>query len=186
MDIKYTFLRLFSGLAGFKKTIVRPEGAGEGSESFYSLNFRSAEGMMFYMESCRGKKVLLVNVASRCGFTPQYKELEEFDTEKKDKVIVIGFPCNDFRAQEPGSEQEILSFCRSRFGIDFPLSQKIQVKNDPVHPVYQWLSDPQKNGWNSQKPFWNFCKYLIDENGRLVAFFGPAVDLNDKTLLSLI
>lgn len=186
MDLKYSLIRFFSGYAGYKKHLLRPDGTKEGNISFHSLNFQTAEGKVFPLESCRGKKVLLVNVASRCGFTPQYKELEEFSNEKKDQVQVLGFPCNDFGAQEPGSDQEILSFCRSRLGVYFTISQKIQVKNEPVHPVYKWLTDPVQNGWNDQKPFWNFCKYLVDEEGRLLAFFGPAVSLSDNKLLSLI
>lgn len=135
--------------------------------SFYSLNATANNGEVVAFEKFKGKKILIVNIASQCGYTPQYNELEELYQQYKDDVIVLGFPSNDFGGQEPGTDEEIEQFCKINFGVTFPLFHKDHVKGTARQPVYQWLCDAEKNGWNNEEPSWNFCKYLIDEQGNL-------------------
>lgn len=142
--------------------------------SFYSLSGITNSGKEVSFEQFRGKKVVIVNLASQCGFTPQYDELEKLH-QQHPEVAVLGFPSNDFGHQEPGSDKEIEAFCRINFGVTFPLFRKDHVKDEGVQPVYQWLTDPAKNGWNADKPSWNFYKFLIDERGELVKMFSSSV-----------
>ena len=144
-------------------------------QSFYSLSAKANNGEIISFDRFRNKKVLLVNLASKCGYTPQYNELEELHQQYKSKLSVIGFPSNDFGGQEPGNDKEIEEFCRINFGVSFPLFHKDHVKGEDKQPVYEWLTDPEKNGWNEKEPSWNFCKYLVNEDGRLVNVFSPAV-----------
>ena len=144
--------------------------------SFYSLSGTLNNGKEFLFESLQGKFVLLVNTASECGYTGQYDNLEKLHQLYKDKLVVLGFPANDFGGQEPGSDADISEFCRINFGVTFTLFTKAPVTGSSIQPVFQWLTDPAKNGWNEQAPAWNFCKYLVDDKGVLVKFFSPGVD----------
>lgn len=141
------------------------------SSSFYEFTLKDIEGKTIDFSQFRGKKVLLVNVASKCGYTPQYEGLQELHEKYGDKVVVLGFPANNFGGQEPGSNEEIATFCESNYGISFPVFEKISVKGLDKHPLYRWLSDSKLNGWNNEEPSWNFCKYLVDEEGKLMKFF---------------
>lgn len=143
--------------------------------SFYSLSATSNSGTEISFEQFRGKKVLIVNLASQCGFTPQYEELEKLHEEQGDQLTVLGFPSNDFGEQEPGSDDDIAQFCKINFDVTFPLFHKDHVKDDNIQPVYQWLTDPLKNGWNSDQPRWNFYKYLVNEQGELIKLFSSSV-----------
>ena len=143
--------------------------------SFYQLKFTSLDGKTIEFSEFKGKKVLIVNTASKCGFTPQYADLQELYDQYKDKLIVIGFPSNDFAKQEPGSNEEIASFCQVNYGVTFLMMEKSSVKGKDKNVVYQWLTDENKNGWNTKSPSWNFCKYLIDENGNLLKFYPSKV-----------
>jgi glutathione peroxidase len=142
-------------------------------ESFYSLKAIANNGEEISFEKFKGKKVLIVNLASRCGYTPQYKELESL-YQKKD-IVILGFPANNFGAQEPGSDKEIAEFCKVNFGVTFPLFKKDDVKGNSKQPVYKWLTDQNKNGWNDIEPRWNFYKYLVDEKGNLSKVFSSSV-----------
>lgn len=135
------------------------------------------------LEDYRGKKILIVNIASECGYTPQLTSMEKLHEQMSDRVVVLGFPCNDFGAQEPGSEEVIENFCSKNYGVTFTLFSKINILGDEIHPLYKWLSDPTQNGWNSKLPNWNFCKYLIDENGKLLKYFSFSVDPMDEKVL---
>lgn len=140
--------------------------------SIYSLSFELIEGNTFKMESARGKKILIVNTASDCGYTPQYEQLEKLYRLKKDKLIVIGFPSNDFGNQEKGTNEKIAAFCKKNYGVSFPLAKKgVVSKNQDQQPIYKWLTDKNLNGWNEKAPEWNFSKYLIDEKGNLIQYF---------------
>jgi glutathione peroxidase len=143
--------------------------------NFYSLQAKTSSGEVVSFEKFRGKKILLVNLASQCGFTPQYDQLEELFQLYKNKITILGFPSNDFGGQEPGTDEEIEQFCKVNFGVTFPLFKKDHVKGDKKQPVYQWLCDASKNGWNNEQPSWNFYKYLIDENGNLEKTFSSSV-----------
>lgn len=147
--------------------------------SIYDIPLKDIQGREVTLSGFRGKKMLIVNTASECGYTPQYEALQKLHEQYGDRIAVLGFPCNDFGGQEPGSEQEIKSFCQSRFHISFPLFTKVEVKGAGIHPLYAWLTDPSLNGWNSDRPSWNFCKYLVDEQGDLLHFFSSAVDPMD-------
>ncbi len=151
---------------------------------FYSLSFKTITGDSFKFDKLKGKKVLIVNTASKCGYTPQFKDLEELSSQYKDNLVVIGFPSNDFGAQDPGSNQDIKEFCESNYGVTFMMMEKSSVKGAEKNRVYQWLSDKSKNGWNSTEPSWNFGKYLIDEKGRLIGFFPSKVKPMDNEIIS--
>jgi glutathione peroxidase len=145
--------------------------------SFYDLQITLNNGKPYAFSELKGKKVMLVNTASNCGYTRQYDDLEKLYEDNKDHLIIIGFPANDFGQQEQGSDDEIEEFCRVNYGVTFPLAKKSGViKNEEQNPVYQWLTDESKNGWNTAAPSWNFCKYIIDENGNLTNFFEASVE----------
>lgn len=154
--------------------------------SFYSLEAPDIQGKMISMDTYQGKTIMIVNTASKCGYTYQYEALEKLSKDYKDTLIILGFPSNDFLGQEPGSNQKIETFCKVKFGVTFPLFDKIHVSGKNQSLIYQWLSDPEKNGWNKQKPTWNFCKYIISKQGELIAFFGPKVEPNATEIIKLI
>jgi glutathione peroxidase len=143
--------------------------------SFYQLQATAANGKPFAFESLRGKYVLLVNTASNCGYTGQYADLQQLYNLHKGKLEILGFPANDFAGQEPGSDESISQFCQVNFGVSFPLMRKAGVKGANRQAVYQWLTSPGQNGWNSQTPSWNFCKYLVTPDGCLEGFYSSAV-----------
>jgi glutathione peroxidase len=144
--------------------------------SFYSLTATLNNGDTLNFEDLRGKKVLIVNTASDCGYTDQYADLEKLYEEFKDRLIIIGFPANDFKHQEKGTDEEIAKFCKLNYGITFPLAKKSVVIKDPAQNlVFRWLTDTTLNGWNSRPPSWNFSKYLINEEGVLTNYFGSSV-----------
>lgn len=149
--------------------------------NFYSLKAITNAGEEILFEKYRGKKVLIVNLASRCGYTPQYAALEQLHQQNKN-IIILGFPSNNFGAQEPGTDDEIAAFCKLNYGVTFQLFKKDDVKGNTKQSVYQWLSDANKNGWNSASPQWNFYKYLVDENGNLSNVFSSSVSPLDIPL----
>ena len=137
--------------------------------SFYDLKAKTIDGQDFSFASLKGKKVMIVNTASKCGYTPQYKDLEAVYKQYASKnFVIIGFPANNFGSQEPGTNQEIKEFCTQNFGVSFPMMSKISVKGDDINPVYQWLTKKSLNGVLDSEVAWNFQKYLIDEQGHLV------------------
>jgi Glutathione peroxidase len=171
----YKLRMRISRQTGLGMNVLSNEKKASPSQSFYSLSAKANNGEIISFERFRNKKVLLVNLASKCGYTPQYNELEELHQQYKNNLSVIGFPSNDFGGQEPGNDKEIGEFCRINFGVSFPLFHKDHVKGNDKQSVYEWLTDPEKNGWNDQEPSWNFCKYLVNEDGRLVNVFSSAV-----------
>jgi glutathione peroxidase len=144
------------------------------SQGFYDFKVKTLEGQPFDFASLKGKKVMIVNTASKCGNTPQYKDLEElYEKYGKDNFVIIGFPANNFAGQEPGTNAEIREFCTQTYGVTFPMMEKISVKGSDMHPVYQWLTSKAKNGVRDSEVKWNFQKYLIDEKGNLVDVIDP-------------
>lgn len=135
--------------------------------SVYEFKLKSIEGKNFDLKKYRGKKLLIVNTASKCGFTPQYKELQELAEKYKDKVVVIGFPANNFGQQEPGLNSDIKTFCEKNYGVTFPLSEKISVKGDDISPLFEYLTTAPNPDFTGEIK-WNFEKFLIDENGKLI------------------
>jgi glutathione peroxidase len=145
-----------------------------GQKSFYDFTVLDIEGNEFPLAQLQGKKVLVVNTASKCGLTPQYEGLEElFEKYGGDNFVIIGFPCNDFASQEPGTEEEIATFCKKNYGVTFPMMSKIHVKGEEQHPLYKWLTEASENGVEDSSVSWNFQKYMIDENGNLVGHVPP-------------
>ena len=152
--------------------------------SFYDLKAMRLDGESIDMSKYKGKKVIILNVASKCGYTPQYADWQKFYESNKDQVEVLGFPCNQFLGQEPGSSDEIATFCQKNYGVTFQMFDKVDVKGDQQHVIYQWLTDPTKNGWNSEVPSWNFCKYLINEEGKLTHFFGSKIKPDNQEFIA--
>ncbi|MFN8250561.1 MAG: glutathione peroxidase [Ferruginibacter sp.] len=154
------------------------------SIDFYSLKDTLNNGSQFDFSQLKGKKVLLVNTASNCGYTNQYGDLQKLYEGHKETLVILGFPANDFKEQEKGTDTEIAQFCKLNFGVNFPLMKKSSVvKGGGQNPVFKWLSDPAQNGWNEKQPTWNFSKYLINEKGALVNYFDPSVSpLSDEVL----
>lgn len=148
--------------------------AAPASNSVHQFTMESIDGESISLEQFKGKVVLIVNTASKCGLTPQYKDLEALYQEKKDEgLVILGFPANNFGGQEPGSDDEIAAFCSKNYGVSFPMFSKISVKGDDMHPLYQFLTQKDQNGVEDSKVSWNFQKYLIDENGVLQAVISP-------------
>jgi glutathione peroxidase len=153
----------------------------------YHLNFISNRKQTISLDKFRGKKLLLVNTASECGYTPQYKELQALQENYKNKLVVIGFPSNDFKEQEKLNDEEISRFCEVNFGVTFTLGMKTTVKKDGgQNEVFKWLSSSDQNGWNNQEPKWNFSKYLVDENGVLTHYFDPSVSPLDEAIVHAV
>ncbi|HAN66101.1 MAG TPA: glutathione peroxidase [Chitinophagaceae bacterium] len=153
----------------------------------YNLHVEDVTGNNIPLAQAKGKNLLLVNTASDCGYTAQYASLEELRARYPHQLLIIGFPSNEFKEQEKADDESILQFCRVNYGVHFPLSKKSNVlKGDGQHPVYRWLTSKGLNGWNDKAPEWNFSKYLLDEKGRLLAYFGPQVDPLSKEICQLI
>jgi glutathione peroxidase len=151
--------------------------------SFYDLSATQIDGKELKFTDFKGKKLLLVNTASDCGYTNQYAELQKLYEEFRDKLVVIGFPANDFKEQEKGTDEEITQFCKVNYGVTFPMMKKsVVIRSPQQNPVYQWLTDSAKNGWCNQQPSWNFSKYLVDENGVLKNYFDPSVSPLNKEI----
>jgi len=157
------------------------------STSFYDLSVLALnETDTLKMADFKGKKVLLVNVASKCGYTPQYTDLQKLHEQYGDKVQIIGLPCNQFLGQEPGGKEDIAQFCSVNYGVTFPLSSKIKVKGGDQDPIYQWLTKKELNGVDDYKVGWNFNKFLIDENGKLIGHYESSVKPLDPDLVAAI
>ena len=156
-------------------------------KSFYDFTVKDIDGNDFDLSALKGKKVLVVNTASKCGFTPQYKQLEElYEKYGGDDFTIIGFPANNFLKQEPGTNAEIKDFCQKNYSVTFPMMAKISVKGKDMHPVYQWLTEKRLNGVMDSEVGWNFQKYLIDENGNLVDMFKSKVKPNEASIVKWI
>src|SRR5574343_625542 len=156
-------------------------------ETIYQFKVTDLYGKEFDFATLKGKKILIVNTASECGLTPQYKDLEAIYSKYKDKnFVIVGFPANNFGGQEPGSNQEIAKFCQMNYGVSFPMMGKISVKGNDMHPLYQFLTQKSKNGLQDSEVEWNFQKYLLDENGYLVKVLSPRVLPTDDAIVSWI
>lgn len=152
--------------------------------SFYNLQTTLNNGSILSFESLKGKKVLLVNTASNCGYTQQYAELQKLYERFQGNLVVIGFPANDFKQQEKGEDEAIAQFCQANFGVTFPLAKKSPVvKSAEQNPVFEWLCHKNKNGWNDQQPAWNFSKYLVNESGILTHYFDASVSPLSKEVI---
>lgn len=167
-----TFALLFSCSNGTQESTSNTLAMGAPPIDFYTLNTTTIDGKPFSFSSLKGKRVLIVNTASKCGYTPQYEDLEKlYRAYGGDNFTIIGFPSNDFGWQEPGSEQEIKTFCSTKYGVTFPMMSKVKTGANRGDDIYQWLCNKEQNGVSDAKVSWNFNKFLIDENGTWVAHF---------------
>lgn len=179
--MKYLLMGLLSFLFACK-----PKANAQLPKSIYEFKVEALDGSTIDFADFKGKKILIVNTASKCGFTKQYEELEELYKQYKDKLVIIGFPANNFMSQEPGSNNEIAEFCKKNYGVSFPMAAKISVKGKDMAPIYQWLTTQDYNGVESSSVKWNFQKYLINEEGKLVQHFSPATKPMSDEIVSLI
>ena len=139
--------------------------------SIYDIEINSLQNNPIQLSDFKGKHILFVNVASKCGFTPQYKDLEKLHQEYKDNLVIIGVPCNQFGKQEPGSANEIEEFCQVNYGVSFLITEKVDVKGSDQHPLYSWLTSKDFNGKKSSSVKWNFQKYFVSPEGKLIDYF---------------
>ncbi|MFK8036948.1 MAG: glutathione peroxidase [Crocinitomicaceae bacterium] len=154
--------------------------------SVYSFAIRDIDGNNINLKEFKGKKILFVNVASKCGFTPQYAELQKLYETYKDELVIIGLPCNQFGGQEPGTGEEIKSFCQKNYGVEFLITEKIDVKGENQHGLYGWLTSKDLNGKMDSSVKWNFTKYLVNENGGLIDHFPSGVKPMSEKIISLL
>ncbi|MGZ8509664.1 MAG: glutathione peroxidase [Chitinophagaceae bacterium] len=178
----YPALMWFNKITGKKAKVMENSEGVTTLRSLHNLSVHLNDGSELPLGTFKGKKVLLVNTASNCGYTNQYDDLQKLYEGNKDKLMILAFPANDFKEQEKGTDNEIAEFCRVNYGITFPLAAKSSViKGNEQNEIFQWLSDETLNGWNDQEPTWNFCKYLLDEDGKLIKFFDTGVSpLSDE------
>ena len=193
MTIRQKFLKLvyplflFFSKSGNKSKTIFNQQKTKPSISFYSLSTQLNNGSLIEFEKLRGKKVLVTNTASDCGYTGQYEALQEIYSRFEKNLVVVGFPSNDFKEQEKGTDEEIAKFCKLNYGVSFPLAKKsVVLKTAEQNPVYAWLTKKELNGWNDKAPVWNFSKYLINEEGILTHYFDPAVSPLDQEMQDAI
>lgn len=154
--------------------------------SVYTIPLNDIHGKPMALENFRGKKILLVNTASECGLTPHYAQLQELYENFKEKLVVVGLPCNDFGGQEPGTKEQIINFCETNYKVTFPLTEKVKILGDNIHPLYAFLTKKEMNGYADSEVKWNFQKYLIDENGKLIKVFSPVTEPLSEEILNTI
>jgi glutathione peroxidase len=169
-------------LAFISMAVIYTQPGTAQNKNFHDFTVKTIEGNDLNLSTFKGKKVLVVNVASKCGLTPQYEKLQTLYEKYKDKeFVIIGFPANNFGAQEPGTNTEILAFCTSTYNVTFPMMSKISVKGDDIVPLYEWLTQKKLNGKQDAPVTWNFQKFMIDEQGSWVGFAEPKIDpLSEK------
>ena len=156
------------------------------AQSIHTFKVAGIDGKQINLAAYKGKKILIVNTASKCGYTPQYESLQKVYDQYKDKLVILGFPCNQFGGQEPGTNEEIAAFCKANYGVNFPLADKIDVKGANIAPIYQWLTQKAKNGVLDANISWNFNKFLLDENGKMIAYFPSNVKPESEAITAYL
>lgn len=191
--MKMTLALILLALAGIgfmalnlKPNVKKPNGNLQSpAGTIYDFTLNDIDGNPVSLNDYKGKVLVLVNVASQCGLTPQYEQIEAFYEQWKDKgVVVLGFPANNFMGQEPGTEAEIKTFCSTKYGVTFPMFSKISVKGKDIHPLYAYLTQKDKNGWHEGDVSWNFQKFLINKEGHLVKVFSPRTQVTSEEFLA--
>jgi len=177
----YQFLKLAGSILGIKGKKLLNKMNTIPEKSIFDLESKTNSGKVVSFEAYRGQYLLIANTASQCGYTVQYAELQQLQDQHAGKLTVFAFPANNFGEQEPDGDKDIANFCAVNFGVKFPVMIKSDVVGATRNPVFKWLTDPAQNGWNSKEPTWNFCKYLVGPDGKLLGFFESAVSpLDDK------
>ena len=170
-----------------QKSIAKSQQTVMSKQNIYQFQVEDLEGNTFDFSTLKGKKVLIVNTASECGLTPQYEQLQAIYEKYKDKnFVIVGFPANNFGSQEPGTNQQIATFCQKNYGVSFPMMSKISVKGNDMHAVYQFLTQKAKNGLEDSEVHWNFQKYLINEKGELEKVISPRTLPTDAEIVNWI
>jgi glutathione peroxidase len=183
----YPALLWFNKLTGSSSRVLKNENSAGPAQSIYDYSVELNNGQKMDLSELRGKKVLLINTASDCGYTNQYEQLQELYGRVPDKLMIIGFPANDFKEQEKGSDEEIASFCKLNYGVTFPIAKKSTVISGPAqNKIFHWLSHSEQNGWCNRQPTWNFSKYLLNEEGVLTHYFDPAVSPLSEEVLKAV
>jgi glutathione peroxidase len=180
----YPILIAVTKLFGRKSTVLVNNKKSQPPQSVYDLTVQLNNGNTLPLQTYKGKKILLVNTASDCGYTNQYDDLQKLYQQFNNQLTIIGFPANDFKEQEKGNDEDIAQFCKINFGVTFPLAKKsVVVKSGEQNNIFKWLTDKKQNGWNDKMPSWNFSKYLINEQGVLTHYFDPSVSpLSDEVV----
>lgn len=179
--------RIIKHLFSDKKMVAVKPSNVMAKGSLYDYSLKSLDGKeTINFAKYKGKKVVILNTASECGYTPQYTDWQKFHEKYGDKIVVLGCPANNFGGQEPGTNKEIATFCQKNYGVTFQMLEKISVVGSDQHPLYKWLSKKDLNGWNNSEPTWNFCKYVINEKGEVSHFFASGVKPNSPEFLKAV
>lgn len=173
---------LFQSCTNQKSEVPQSKTQNPMEKNIYSFKVEGLDGKEINFADFKGKKILIVNTASECGFTSQYADLEQLSKEYKDKFVVVGFPANNFGGQEPGTNEEIGAFCQKNFGVTFPLAAKVSVKGDDTAPIFKFLTEKEENGVKNTSIMWNFTKFLLDENGRLIDSFVSTIKPTSESI----
>ena len=185
--IMFSFLSCFNKKSNDDAVAENTSATQQVKQSLHDYKVEALDGSDFDLASLKGKKVMVVNTASKCGLTPQYEQLQALYEEfKDDNFTIVGFPANNFLWQEPGSNEEIAAFCQKNYGVSFPMMAKISVKGGDKHPVYQFLTEKSKNGYKDSKVKWNFQKYLVNENGQIEKIIAPKTLPTDESVVNWI
>lgn len=184
MSIKITIMSIISLLAmSFTKSVTEVKTP---IEPIYNIKINSINKEKIDLSLFKGKKILFVNVASKCGFTSQYKGLQKLHETYKNQLVIIGIPCNQFMNQEPGTSEEIVTFCQKNYGVSFLMTEKVNVKGSDQHALYKWLTSKEINGRKDSKVNWNFQKYLVNESGELIEVFASSIKPMDEKITNLM
>ncbi len=183
--LKYIYMRI-TILLLMLSFFSSPKPLDAQTKSIYDIKIEALDGGSIDLANFKGKKILIVNTASKCGYTPQYEGLEKLYEKYKDKLVIVGFPSNDFMFQEPGDAKKIREFCTKNYGVTFPMAAKIDVKGKNMHPLYVWLTQKKYNNYSDNSVKWNFQKYLLDEKGNLVNMFPPGVEPMSEDVIKAI
>ncbi|MDQ1096303.1 MULTISPECIES: glutathione peroxidase [Chryseobacterium] len=177
-----SFMAFFNSCAQKKSEASKTKTKALMGKTIYDYKVESLDGKEINFADFKGKKILVVNTASQCGFTPQYADLEKLYEEYKDKLVIVGFPANNFGGQEPGTNTEIGAFCQKNYGVTFPMAAKVSVKGDDTAPIFKYLTEKELNGVKNTTILWNFTKFLIDENGKLIDSFVSTTKPTDEAI----
>lgn len=177
---------MFQSCAQKKSEVSKAKTKELMGKTIYDYKVESLDGKEINFADFKGKKILIVNTASKCGFTPQYEDLEKLYETYKDQLVIVGFPANNFGEQEPGSNEEIGAFCRKNYGVSFPMASKVSVKGDDTAPIFKFLTEKELNGVKDSQVLWNFTKFLIDENGTLIDSFVSSTKPTDEAIVKYL